>query len=558
MTSLPACITYSYAHLAEETRLLLPAVSLFHGVADEDVLGVFSAAEGVPERFAGVGKPQWTAVLEDAVRVGLLTSIGAGMYQIHPALPGYLAAGWQAEDPAGYGQERAAGEQALCAACGAFGMWLRGQIASGDAAFAYRIIGFHRRTLGAMLSWALDHHAWDHADGILRALNRYWVTRGLGEEANAWTDRILAASTQPGQDRPAAGSPAGSLWLFTITEQATRQKQAGQLGRAGDTYRRALTYLQDLPETGWTRGNIAVLYHQLGMIAEDSGRLSEAEDWCRESLAIKEDLGDRSGMASTYNELGNIARNRGQPDEAESWYRKALTIKEELSDEPGLSLTYHGLGNVAQDRGQLEEAKAWYRKSLAVKENLGDRPGLAIIYHQLGTVAQRRRQLEEAEDWYRKSLAVKEELSDRPGVAITYHQLGMTAQDRGRLEEAEDWYRKSLAVKEDLGDRPHLAMTYGQLGLLEEDRQRPGQALDWTVKCVSLFDQFPHPLTGPGPGHLARLTGQLGMQALEEAWRRVTGQALPQVVRDYVASHRDKGAEKGYDRPRRRRGPFRR
>ena len=37
-SSLPACITYSYAHLAGQTRRLLPAVSLFHGVADEDLL----------------------------------------------------------------------------------------------------------------------------------------------------------------------------------------------------------------------------------------------------------------------------------------------------------------------------------------------------------------------------------------------------------------------------------------------------------------------------------------------------------------------------------------
>ena len=36
--SLAACITYSYAHLSEQTRRLLPAVSLFHGVADEDLL----------------------------------------------------------------------------------------------------------------------------------------------------------------------------------------------------------------------------------------------------------------------------------------------------------------------------------------------------------------------------------------------------------------------------------------------------------------------------------------------------------------------------------------
>ena len=45
-TSLAASISYSFAHLAEATRRLLPAVCLFHGVADADVLGIFSAGSG--------------------------------------------------------------------------------------------------------------------------------------------------------------------------------------------------------------------------------------------------------------------------------------------------------------------------------------------------------------------------------------------------------------------------------------------------------------------------------------------------------------------------------
>jgi hypothetical protein len=113
----------------------------------------------------------WTAVLEDAARVGLLTGLGSGMYQIHPALPGYLAAGWRAAAPGIYNQERQACEQALCAACAAFSRWLTGQIQSGDTAFAYGILGLQRRTLGAMLGNALDRHAWHDADDIVRALD---------------------------------------------------------------------------------------------------------------------------------------------------------------------------------------------------------------------------------------------------------------------------------------------------------------------------------------------------------------------------------------------------
>jgi tetratricopeptide (TPR) repeat protein len=534
LSSLGASITYSFAHLNEPTRRLLPAVSLFTGIADGDVLAAFSSVGGVPGRFAGASKEEWRAVLEDAARVGLLSPIGGGMYRIHPALPAYLAAAWHAGNPGVYQEDRQATEQALRAACAAFSQWLTGQIASGDAAFAYALIGLQRRTLGAMLGHALDHHAWDDAENIVRALEAYWGARGLSGEAGAWLDRILAVTVGPGQ-RPV--ETAESLWLYVLARQAERQRGAGQPDKAAQTYRQILGWLLDQPGIYWTRSNTAVIYHQLGITAQDRGRLDEAEDWYRKALAIEEELGNRRVMASTYGQLGNAAEDRGRLDEAEEWYRKTLAIFEELGDRPGMAVTYHQLGITAEIHGRLDEADDWYRQAVQIREELGLRALLATDYHQLGITAQRRGRLDEAEEWYRESLAIEEELGDRPGMSSSYHQLGMTAQDRGRLDEAEDWYRKSLVIDGELGDLPGMAMTYGQLGLLAEARQQPGQALDWMVRCVTLFDQFPHPATGPGPEHLARLTGQLGVAALEQAWQQVTGQPVPQPVRDYITSH---------------------
>jgi hypothetical protein len=62
------------------------------------------------------------------------------------------------------------------------------------------------------------------------------------------------------------------------------------------------------------------------------------------------------------------------------------------------------------------------------------------------------------------------------------------------------------------------------------------QALEWNVRCVTLFSEFPSPLTGSGATQLARLTRHLGLPALEETWQQVTGDPLPQHVRDYITS----------------------
>ena len=223
-TSLAASITYSFTHLTGETRRRLPAVGLFHGVASADVLAGFSGVPGVPGRFAGASRQDWRQTLDDAAQVGLLIPLGSDMYRVHPALPAYLAARWRAEDPDSYDSARDAATRALAVACADLGGWLDQQIGSGDARFAYAVIGLQRRTLGALLGYALDHQMWQQAEAIARPLTYYWDARGLDEEANAWTDQVQLASEDPDGSPPRLDTPAGDLWLFLATAQANRQQ----------------------------------------------------------------------------------------------------------------------------------------------------------------------------------------------------------------------------------------------------------------------------------------------------------------------------------------------
>ena len=578
LTSLPASLGYSYAHLDPAHQRLLAAVCLLHDTVIADVLATFSAMDDVPQRFRGASREAWVEVLDAAAGAGLLTRLGAGMYRLHPALPAYLAARWRTDEGAGYDDQRAAATRVLLSAYVADGEWLQRQIDSAAAGLAHAIIGLQQRTMGHLLRYALDIQSWAEAQKIAQPLSRYWDSRGLYAEAAAWTDRVRQATEGADGTPPALDSAPGRLWLFFAGEQAQRQMDSGRLDAAERTYHEILAMLQENSAPS-QHGYVGTTYHQLGMVAQARGRLDEAADWYARSLAIEEELGNRPGMAASYGVFGRVAAARGRLDEAAAWYAKARAIFEELGDRPGMAASYSELGMVAQDWGRLDEAADWYARSLAIKEELGDRPGMAASYHQLGMVAAARGRLDEAADWYARSLAIKEELGDRPGMAPSYHQLGMVAQDwgrldeaadwyarslaifeelgdrprmaasyhqlgivaaaRGRLDEAADWYARSLAIKEELGDRPGMALSYGQLGLLAQERGNPGRALEWTVRCVALFDDFPHPSTGPGPGHLARLTRQLGTPALETCWQKVTSSPLPGAVRDYLRSHPD-------------------
>ncbi|WP_324796954.1 tetratricopeptide repeat protein [Streptomyces cyaneofuscatus] len=533
-TSLSASIAYSFRHLSRDDQEALTILSLFHGVADADVLGAFSSLPETPERYRGRTEQSWAELLKRSADLGLLTPLGAGQYRLPPALPAHLAARWHTRAAGAQADERDAALQALVLVYADLGTWLSGEIHRGDAQLALALIRYQQRMLGAMVASALSHGEWEKARSILQPLNSYWEVRGLAQEAQSWADRVLLAVEALDGTRPDAATPEGRLWLFVVGSQADRQVAAGQLDEAENTYRTILLALDDQASSPSRSHFIAVGYHQLGMVAQERGRLGEAEDWYRKSLSIEEEFRNGPGMATGYHQLGMVAQERGRLGEAEDWYRKSLSIKEEFRNRPGMATGYHQLGMVAQERGRLGEAEDWYRKSLSIKEKLRDRPGMATGYHQLGVVAQKRGRLGEAEDWYRKSLSIEEELRKRPGMATSYHQLGMVAQERGRFGQAEDWYRKCLSIDEDLGNRPGMALTYAALGLLAQAQDDSDIALAWVIKCVALFDEIPHPRTGSGPEHLRLLTARLGIETVEGAWQQQIGNPMPPAARAYA------------------------
>jgi tetratricopeptide (TPR) repeat protein len=538
LTSLPASLGYSYAHLAPANQRLLAAVCLFHGTVDTHVLANFSTVDGVPERFRGVTEPAWAAALDVAAEAGLLTDVGAGMYRIHPALPAFLAAAWRGEDPAGYEPQRAVATRALLTAYAIFGVWLLQQISSGDSELANTVIGLQQGTMGYLLGYALEGKHWAEAGGIAGQLCLYLEAQGRYAEVDAWTDRVRLATEGPSGSPPSLDSLPGGLWLGFTGSQAASQMSRGRLDEAEQTYRDILAMLHAQPKSPLRQSRLAVSYHQLGMIARELGRLEKAQDWHTRSLAIEEDLGNRSGIAGSCHELGTVSLRRGRLEEAQAWYTRSLAIKEELGDRSGIASSYHQLGRVAQERGRLEQARDWYTRSLAIMEEVGDRRGIASCCHQLGIVAADRGRLEEAQAWYTRSLAIKEEIGDRSGIASSYHELGRVAIMRDKFEEARDWYTRSLAISEKIGDRPAMAATYAQLSALTEIQGNHRQALKWAVRCVALFGEVPHPATGHAPELLAVLTHQLGTSALEACWQQVTGDPLPDRVRDYVRSYR--------------------
>ena len=509
LESLGACIRYSFQTLDESLRKLLSALTLFESVADVQILATVSGLENSPSRFRGADKERWAETLDACVEAGLVTSLGGVLYRLHPALPAYLTALWREQAGKTFEEERlAARRESIRAHASLGGLWYR-QIQGGRAEIAMTVLALERATFERVLGEAMELEMYSEAHAVLQALDEFWHARGFVEEAQGWTDRCRLALEDDAGNPPDFDTEKGELWQFVAISEANRLSEMGGLDGAEAIYesiRQAL--VQSDSQTA--HGQLATLYHELGMVAQQRWDLSSAENWYNKSLEINEALGNGPGTAVSYYQLGIVSQRRGNLSDSENWCKKALKINETLGHKPGLALNYAQLGRVAMDRGDFSSAENWYKKSLGIRkalghkrgmaesynnlgilaehrgdsagaeschkkaleiyEALGYRHGMAASYHQLGNVAERRGDLSSAESWYKKALEINGAIGNRSWVAMNYYQLGMVAQHRGDLPGAESLYKESLEIREALGDRPEMAASYHQLGMVAQQR----------------------------------------------------------------------------------------
>ncbi|MGV2340783.1 MAG UNVERIFIED_CONTAM: tetratricopeptide repeat protein [Planctomycetaceae bacterium] len=513
--------------LPADLRPWLTPLSLHERFVDADYLKEMGNRLAQP---MSAGNSAVDRLMSQLTRAGLVTSIGQGLFELHPVLSRFLQ------------QSTAAAEatESVTAWQRAFVEFMAGLADH----FAPKELHEQRGVFHAFgssfrraLSLAVDLGMEQAVAALTQSLAAFAMNTGRFQEASELFGNLAENQRKAGNPEAEAGAYhqlgriAQEQRDFATAEQwyrkslAIEEKQGNEHG-AAITYHQLGIIAQEQRDFAtaeqWYRKSLAIkekqgnehgaasTYHQLGIIAQEQRDFSTAEQWYRKSLAIKEKQGNEHGAASTYHQLGRIAEEQRDFATAEQWYRKSLAIREKQGNEHGAASTYHQLGRIAEEQRDFATAEQWYRKSLAIKEKQGNEHGAASTYHQLGRIAQEQRDFTTAEQWYRKSLAIFQKQGNEHGAASTYHQLGIIAQEQRDFTTAEQWYRKSLAIEEKQGNEHGAASTYHQLGRIAEEQRDFSTAEQWYRKSLAIFQK-------QGNEHGAAITyHQLGIIAQEQ------------------------------------------
>jgi tetratricopeptide (TPR) repeat protein len=480
---------FVFSRLTEEARRHLPVLGLFAVSADADTLGSFVRfANQRNQTYTKMMGPAlnavgWERVLNEAARSGLVQSVGNRTYALPPALPAQLRGELLARVQAGGLAEL---DYELYRMYSSMASSQEPRLKKGDQAsllwLSLEEANFRRALRSAV---ALDQ--WTDARNISSALLSFYQATDRIDECRALRDDLVNRLARKGQSKPDEAKM--NLRAVLIGDKANDAVTRGELEAAEEGFTWIAHYLLSLKNSR-VEPQVAAVYDQLGVVAQERRQYETAEHRFKKALAIRERLWLEREAAADYHRLGRVTMLRGQHDQAEEWYRKALEAFERLGSEEAVAMCCLELGSMVIDRDQYDEAEQLHDRALTIYVRLGLERQIAASYNMLARVAQRRYQFDLAESQIGRSIEIFDRNGCEDAVAMSYAQLSSIAEARYQFDRAEELARKSLEIFERLGVEHQVAVSYERLGSVVEELDRRDEAEQWNRKALEIFDRL--------------------------------------------------------------------
>ena len=453
--------------------------------------------EGVPE-LAALDRSTGIVLLDQAADIGLLTSLGGGYYEVHPALPWYFATLFTTIY--GHVGEPAAGRviRAYIVAVSNLGDYFVSRADSGFRAQIVKLLQLEEANLLHALDLARTTGLWYEAASCMQGLNVFYNLIGRNSEWVRLRQQILPriSPIPPQAARYLAAKNSGAP--SPTIARASRKKRG--TGLPLPTFKKPLS---------------------LGPATRPPMHSPPLLQVSRRTCAL------RSGTwVPALNDLGDILRKQDDPG-CVPLYQEALGLVQKSGDRALEVLWADNVGYAylrVSELKDLEQAQRWFQYSLSLCDD-DDRGGRAANLSALGDIALERfddavdageaepvllRHINAALHSYQQSLDLAR-ADDLEGRSVTEHQIGSTFRRVGDKRQALLHYQKAIQYAEARGDSYRAGMIRSNVAVAMGEDGRISDALRYAHAALDNFRQV-----GAGAASAAANTEQL-IAILEQA-----------------------------------------
>lgn len=255
-----------------------------------------------------------------------------------------------------------------------------------------------------------------------------------------------------------------ALWLFWVIR--------GFLTEG----REQLSAILELTKNTARQAEHAEALNLAGLLARYQGDYPAALKYIGESLAIRQELGERNEIADSSANLGFVLLQQGDYPRSYSMYTQCLDIYKLLENQQGIADAKSHLGLIAFYQGDYSTAVSMTEESLAIWQELGDQQGIVWALHRLGYILLRQKYENEARQCFVESLQLAQKLGYRWGIASSLEDFASLAAAQGRAELSVQWAAAAQAIRDELNMPLPPPERAGLEGMLQPLKETLGQA----------------------------------------------------------------------------------
>ncbi len=343
-TSLGASLSHGFEHAfnADERRTLA-LLHLCQGFVEADVLRFMTDPKGnwcLPD-VRGLTRDGATALLERAAEVGLLSALGHGFYTVHPVVPSFLKALFEAHYPSALRIQTSDGGPLLAfvEVMRSLGLFYRKHYESGSQDISVTVLRYEEANLLFARSLARAYGWWHCITGIMAGLSVLYEHTGRKAEWRRLLEETVAEFVDPVTDGPLPGRDEKwslvTQWRVQLARDEGRLAQAESLQRLCVDSDRRLAVSALAAPAGALDDNqrqaiqrLASSVHDLATIQHRSG-MDDFIATYKEAFGLFRRADDRAGAVKCAFNLGGAHINVVKPfdfREAQGWIMRALEL----------------------------------------------------------------------------------------------------------------------------------------------------------------------------------------------------------------------------------------
>jgi putative nucleotidyltransferase with HDIG domain len=255
-----------------------------------------------------------------------------------------------------------------------------------------------------------------------------------------------------------------------LLHEARGRERSGCIPEAIEAYAATIAVANQTAE----RTVMAEALRRLSILRYRRDEFAEAQELCRKSYQVAQEIGNQLLAAEAMNTMGAQALTSGSLEEARKNFLTALELGGESRELR--ARVDQNLGILANIQGDLDEASTRYALSLDAYRSSGDEHGCALAYHNMGMVSRHRGRYDEADRYFRESHDIAERAGDVYLQGLCLASQAEVQVARQRFEEAKRVAESALVLFDQLGSRGGKADAYRILGVVYRETGRPALA----------------------------------------------------------------------------------